>query len=342
MNVPGARSGRQSPCALCATSGPEGALAMEATASAATAPWHAGRMRKPLPASERVGANQSIVRAAAILQAVAASPSGISLSALARAVSLPSPTVSRLVHTLERVRLLARLPESREIVLGMGIAELGTSRVIGRELRSAGHPHVQELAARFGEAVELAQVVDDRADHLADALDVLVRVESTYVLRAMFASHGTIPVHATSVGKVLLAHRRPIELERVLASHLETLASGTVTDPVRLRQEIAEVQRSGVAFGSNEVEEGAAGLAVAIHGQRGDLMGILHVEGPSSRLTPERLKEIAGIATRTARSIEADFLALLGEQGAGPERTTTTPSRSTARALRSTRAAPST
>lgn len=289
-------------------------------------------MRKPLPASEREGANQSIVRAVTILQAVAASPSGLSLSALARAVSLPSPTVSRLVRTLERVRLLARLPESREIVLGMGIAELGTSRVIGRELRAAGHPHVQELAARLGEAVELAQVVDDRADHLAASLDVLVRVESTYVLRAMFASHGTIPVHATSVGKVLLAHRRPSELERVLDSHLESLASGTVTDPAGLRQEIAEVKRSGVAFGSNEVEEGAAGLAVAIHGQRGDLMGILHVEGPSSRLTPERLKEIAGLATRTARSIETDFLALLGEQDVEPARATPTAERTHGRA----------
>lgn len=315
---------------------------MASTASAAIASWHAGPMRKPLPASERVGANQSIVRAVAILQAVAASPSGLSLSALARTVSLPSPTVSRLVHTLECVRLLARLPESREIVLGMGIAELGMSRVIGRELRAAGHPHVQELATRLGEAVELAQVVDDRAEHLADALDVLVRVESTYVLRAIFASHGTIPVHATSVGKVLLAHRRSTELERVLASHLESLASGTITDPVRLRQEIAEVHQSGVAFGANEVEEGAAGLAVAIHAQRGDLIGILHVEGPSFRLTPERMREIAGLATRTARAIEADFLALLGERDARPERATSTSTRSTARPVRTKRAAPST
>lgn len=271
-------------------------------------------MRKPPPTSARSDSNQSVVRAVSILEAVAAAPEGLSLTALARAVSLPSPTVSRLVHTLERLRLLARLPDSREIVLGMGVAELGGGRVIGRELRSLARPYLEQLANKLGEAVELAQVVDDRADYLADALDVLFRIESTHVVRAAFSSQGTIPVHATSVGKILLAHRRPAELDRLLQRPLPALASGTITDPGQLRSELVEVQSSGVAYGANEVEDGAAGLAVGIHDHRGDLIAILHVEGPATRFTRPRMHEIGGLSLEVARLIEAEFSRHL-EQG---------------------------
>lgn len=250
-----------------------------------------------------------------ILEAVAAAPAGLSLTSLARAVSLPSPTVSRLVHTLERLRLLARLPDSREIVLGMGVVELGAGRVVGRELRSLARPYVEQLAGKLGEAVELAQVVDDRANYLADALDVLLRIESTHVVRAAFSSQGTIPVHATSVGKILLAHRRPSELDKLLKNPLPALASGTITDPDQLRRELAEVRSTGIAFGANEVEDGAAGLAVGIHDHRGDLIAILHVEGPATRFTRTRMQEIGELSSEVAHLIEGEFAHDLQEGG---------------------------
>lgn len=212
--------------------------------------------------------------------------------------------------------MLARLPQTREIVLGMGIAELGGGRIVGRELRAAGRAHVEELAKELHEAVELAQVVDDRATELAGALEVLLRIESTHVLRATFASHGTIPIHATSVGKILLAYRRPSDLDQLLALPLPALASGTVTDPDQLRREVTKARSMGIAFGMNEVEEGAAGLAASICDHRGDLIAILHVEGPSSRFTRRRMTKISGLVKQRAQAIEREFKALVEIQTA--------------------------
>ena len=172
----------------------------------------------------------------------------------------------------------------------------------GEALPELGRPPVRVAGER------------ERPHELAGALDILVRMESTHVLRATFASHGTIPVHATSVGKLLLAYRRPGDLDRLLASPLPALASGTVTDAKRLRREILQARARGVAFGVNEVEEGAAGLAGAICDQQGDLIAVLHVEGPSSRFTRQRMEEIAGFVAEKARAIEREYATLVDLQ----------------------------
>lgn len=255
---------------------------------------------------EAAESNQSVVRAIAIVEAVAGSRDGLSISALSRAVDLPAPTVSRLVQTLVQLRLLARRPRSREVVLGMGAVRIGASHVIGRELLGVARGHLEAIASELGETVEISQLVDDAASYLADAVEVLLRIESKHVLRAA-SFNGRIPVYATSVGKIILAHRSDKELERVLSGPLPPLARGTITDPERLRAEILAVRRSGVAIGVDEIEVGAAGVAAGIHDLRGDLVGILHVEGPSARLDRRRRTEIRGQLAERAAAIEAEF-----------------------------------
>jgi DNA-binding IclR family transcriptional regulator len=248
------------------------------------------------------GHNQAIRRAVAILEELARVPSGLSLSELAKAVSLPTPTVFRMVRTLEEVRLLARAPGTRRIVLGIGITRIAAGFVGGRELLTAARALVDSLAAETGEGVEIAAVIDNRGLDVMAAIDVMYRVESRYALRA--ATHGPLPIHMTSLGKILLSHRPVKEVDRILSTPLVAWASGTITDPQRLKKEITKARQDGFALGIDEIEEGAAGVAACVHDAMGHLVGILHVEAPSIRLGPERCAEIVELALGTARKIE--------------------------------------
>jgi len=260
------------------------------------------------PSDSWDGTNQSILRAVAVLRAVADAPGGLRVSDLARVVSLAYPTTSRVVQTLERERFLARASGTRKVVLGPGLLRLTDRAGHYGALLTMGRPHVEGLAQRLGEAVEFSAVVDAKAPDLAQAIHILVRVETEYLLRAS-PTKGRIPLHATSIGKILLANRSDAGVEQLLGGPLEPMAKGTITDPLVLRRQLTEAKDRGFAEAVDELEEGVSALSTGIHDGSGLLVGILNVDGPTRRLESERRAEIAAMMLRTTAAIEADLLA---------------------------------
>lgn len=252
--------------------------------------------------------NQSIQRAVAILWATARIPGGIRLSDLARAVSLPYPTVFRIVQTLEHERLLARVPGTRRLMLGRALVELTAGFLPRDQLAAAGRAHIEVLADRLGEAVELSAVVNAHAADAGNATEVLIRIEAAYLLQAS-SIRGSVPLHATSVGKILLAHRSDTALAKILAAPLPPSTSGTITDPAVLRSQVELARQSGVAECADELEDGVSAVSTGIHDAAGQLVGILNVDGPTRRLGPARRREIAQLMLDAASAIETDLQA---------------------------------
>lgn len=256
-------------------------------------------------ADEPASSNQSVRRAVAILREVGRHPKGLTLAELARAVSLPRPTVVRFVETLEQERLLARAAGSRRVVLGAGLTRIAAGYVGGRELLAAARIYVEQLAGKFNEAVEVALVVDVFKEDVYQAVDVLLRLESSKVLQA--ASNGPEPLHATSIGKLLLTQWPSRELDAFLARPHPRLTRRTMTDARRLRAEVRRVRRSGLAEAVDEVEEGVCGVASGIFDAQEKLIGVLHMEGPTARLGPELRSEALELMARAASAIRADL-----------------------------------
>ncbi len=167
-------------------------------------------------------------------------------------------------------------------------------------------PHVEALARELQEAVELSSVVDSQGPDLDRSIHVLVRVDTPHVLRTGSTS-GRGPLHATSVGKVLLGHRPDAVLNQLLKGPLDAVASATITDPSVLRRQVKAACQRGFAEAVDELEQGVSAVSTGIHDGRGVLVGILNVDGPTARLTRERRKVVASAMLRTTVSIEADI-----------------------------------
>jgi IclR family acetate operon transcriptional repressor len=255
---------------------------------------------------ERSSPNQSVQRAVAILRAVSDAADGLALAELTRTVALPRPTVIRFVQALEDERLLAREPGSRRIVLGMELARIAAGYVRGRELLAVARSYVEELAAKFGEALEVSAIANERDEDVDRAVDVLFRIESTRSLQV--SAQGPAPLHATSVGKLLLAQWPQAELEAYLARPLSRLARRTITDPRRLRIEVQAARTSGVAAVVDELEDGISGLASGICDEGHKLIGVLHLEAPTARMGRQRQAEVLDLMAVAASAIEAELL----------------------------------
>jgi DNA-binding IclR family transcriptional regulator len=161
---------------------------------------------------------------------------------------------------------------------------------------------LDELAAELRETVTLSIVASD------GHLDVVHQIDGPYQMRPRDWVGQRFPLHASSSGKVLLASDDEI-LTALLRTPLARVAPATITRPAALRRELAEVRRRGYATTLDELEEGLAGVSVAIHDSAGALAGVLNVSGLRQRLERAGLALVADRVRAAAAAIEAELRA---------------------------------
>jgi DNA-binding IclR family transcriptional regulator len=100
-----------------------------------------------------------------------------------------------------------------------------------------------------------------------------------------------LPLHATGVGKVLLAHA-PADVQAEVLAHLHRITPYTITQPGTLRRQLSRVVRDGYATTVEEMSLGACSVAVPI--RRGpDVAAALGIVVPT--LTQHRPKLLSAL-----------------------------------------------
>ena len=195
----------------------------------------------------------------------------LTLTELAARAGLPVPTAHRLVGELVGWGALARTPAG-EYVVGRRIWDLGLLAPVQSGLRELASPYLHDLYGATLATVHLA--VRDGSEVLY--LDRLAGHASVPVVSTVGSR---LPMHATGVGKVLLAHAPAPVLQDVLA-HLPRITPYTVTQPGLLRRQLAKVLKDDHATTTEEMSLGACSIAVPI--RRGqDVVAALGIVVPS-------------------------------------------------------------
>ncbi len=236
-------------------------------------------------------------KALSVLEAFSADDHGVGFAELQRRTGLPKATLHRVAGDLVTARLLTRLDGAYH--LGSHLFELGMRASVERTLLEVATPFLEDLYERTHETVHLG-----------------LREGAEVVYVAKFGGHrqvpspsrigGRLPVHATAIGKALLAWADEADRVAVLSGPLERRTARTVTAPGRLRQQLDRVQQEGVAF---EYEEGALGLvcvAAPVLDRDGVPLAAISVAGSVTRFRPtDHVTSVraaaAGIAATLAR-----------------------------------------
>src|SRR5205823_5935939 len=142
-------------------------------------------------------------------------------------------------------------------------------------------PPLERLTDEVGETVNLTLV---RAD---GRLEVVEQIDPPRMIRTMDLLGQPYPLHATSIGKLLLATYDDALLEEYLLGPLERHAPATITDPDELRDELARVRVDGYSTAVDELEDGLAALSVGVRDADGHLLAMLTISGPSFRFDDE-------------------------------------------------------
>ena len=233
-------------------------------------------------------------RVLSLLEAFETCGSALTLTQLAEAAGLPPATAHRLVGELVEWGALTRDGQGRYHV-GMRLWELSQSA--DRRLRDTARPFLQDLFSLTGETAHLAVRVGN------DALYVDRVYGSRRVPRASRIG-GRLPLHATAVGKVLLAGEEPWFRDAYLARALEAPTRRTHIDPAGLSSELGRITDAGHAMTAEEVRVGASSIAVPVVVDDVVVAAIGLVVGShdSSRMS-RHLPTLRGVAERVGTAL---------------------------------------
>lgn len=251
-----------------------------------------------VPAGEGTPLVQSVDRALAILETIAASHDDVGVTELAQQMGVHKSTVSRLVATLEARDLVEQQQDRGKYRLGMGILRLAAAANQSLDIVRVARPAMRELSKATGETVNLA-VSADLAALYVDQLSG----------RSTLQSHSwvgqRVPVHATSNGKVLLAWADDPDLvERVLERGLTRYTPRTIVSRAALKREIELTRSRGWACAVDELEEGLTAIAAPVFDADDAVVASISVSGPGFRID-ERLEEFAAAAVAAGAQASA-------------------------------------
>lgn len=240
---------------------------------------------------------QSVDRAISVLE-ILARHGPVAVTEIAQELGVHKSTAFRLLVVLERRGLVQQVAERGKYQLGFGIVRLAGATTASLDLTQQSRPVSERLAAEIGETVNVAVLESGYAVNIDQARGPAAVTSHNWVGQRT-------PLHATSSGKVLLASMPPEARDQILAGPLERYTPHTITDPARLREELAQVAGRGYATTSEELELGLNAVAAPIRIYDGSVAAAISASGPSYRLGVERMPEVARIVIAGAADISA-------------------------------------
>jgi IclR family acetate operon transcriptional repressor len=160
------------------------------------------------------------------------------------------------------------------------------------DVRAVARRPLEALVASTGETATLSVP----GEHAAVTIDF---VPSSSAVASVARLGRPSVAHATATGKVMLAFGGA----SVAPGELVAFTPATITDPGELERHVAVVRADGFAEAVGEREPDLAALAAPVLGRGGELVAILGLQGPSSRLTATRRREVRPALLDAAASI---------------------------------------
>ncbi|QQQ79174.1 IclR family transcriptional regulator [Saccharothrix sp. 6-C] len=220
-------------------------------------------------------------RALALLGVFDAEHPRLRLTELARRADLPLPTVHRLVRELVSWGALQRDADG-SYGIGLRLWEAATLAPVAGRLREVALPFMQDLYEATRENIHLA--VHDGFDALY--VEKLAGHRSVPIVSRTGAR---LPLHATGVGKALLARADPAFVRAYLERPLLRCTRYTITERARLARELRATAARGYALTSEEMTLGSCSVAVAIPADGQEPPGALGIVVRSVRTDLHRL-----------------------------------------------------
>lgn len=235
-------------------------------------------------------------RALEVLKIVAQG-NGMSLTEIAAAGDQSPATVYRILITLRKHAMVDFEEASQLWHVGTGAFRIGSSFLRRTRLLEQSRPVMERLMIETGETANLAII--DRGEVI-----FISQVETHEPIRAFFRPGTRGPVHASGIGKAILAYQSQEQLKVVTGKdRFQSFTRNTITEEKVLARELGRIKKLGWAVDDEERTPGMRCIAAPIFNQFGEAIAGISISGPSVRLPPKRDARLGEIIRKAADEI---------------------------------------
>jgi IclR family transcriptional regulator, acetate operon repressor len=223
----------------------------------------------------------------------------LSLTDLALSVGMPPSTAHRVLGTLEKHGFVELDVTTQQWAIGVEAFRVGNSYLERTNLAESARGVMRLLTEETGETANLA---------IADQGDVVFisQIESHNPIRAFFRPGTRGYMHASGIGKALLANLPRAEVEKILQKKgCPEFTGKTITAPTALFTDLDEIKQRGWSLDDEERYIGMRCIAAPIFNSFGEAIAGVSVSGPTVRLPDTTVDEIGPTVRKAAAEITA-------------------------------------
>lgn len=254
---------------------------------------------------------QSIDRAMEMLQLFTRNRPRLGITEISQHLGLAKGTVHGLVRTLSKAGFLQQDPESRKYRLGLKIYELGMILAGTLEINDKAVRPTSQLAKRTGMVAKIA-IWDGNSALLVLHIDPKAHSLFTHQIGP------SIPAYCSALGKAMLAHLQPQQLDAYLdRTPLTPYTSHTIVDRDALLADLEETRQKGYSIDCEETVLGFDCIGAPIVGRAGHVEAAISLSGDSEQFSPAQADKIEGLV-KQLQIAAAEISRSLGYFGRAP------------------------
>ena len=205
----------------------------------------------------------------------------LTLTEISTKVGIPKSTTHRLLEALRSQGFVNYDTQSRSFQLGYQLIRWGTDAQAAVDVRNIALPFLRELTDITGET----SILSIRNGYAGFCLEM---IESPHPMRLSLRVGQFLPLHAGSSSKVLWAFQPEDEIDNIL-NHIDfvRLMDRTITDPVKMKDELKTIRERGYARSFEETDKDAMGISAPVYDHQMNLVAGVGVIAPITRVTDE-------------------------------------------------------
>jgi len=246
----------------------------------------------------------ALEKAMFVLEGLASSRDGLSLSELTRNLSLPKSSTYGLLVTLERLGYLHRNESTGRYMFGMRLFTLANMAMNGLELRKEASPHLRKLTKKTRLTVHMAIQEQNEAV-------IIEKIESPYTPRVGTWVGKRMGIHCTAAGKALISDWSDEDIERLINHGLPRYNENTIVSARKLKAQLAQVRQLGYSVDDEEETIGSRCIGAPIRNHDGRVVAAVSVAGYKQQIYHETLDALTREVKATAAAISEELKATL-------------------------------
>jgi IclR family transcriptional regulator, pca regulon regulatory protein len=218
----------------------------------------------------------SLARGLMVIRAFTQRNAKLSIAEVGRISGLPRAVARRCLYTLMQLGYVGT--DGRAYFLRPKILSLGYAYLSSTPLAVSIQPYLERVSQELHESCSVGVLEEDEVLYIA-------RAAAQRIMSVDLNVGSRLPAYCSSLGRVLLAHLPPAELDAYLARvELKPLTERTIAEPSTLLEALEQVRRKGYALVDQELEIGLRSIAVPIRNAAGQVVAAMNVSAQAARL----------------------------------------------------------